>query len=84
MASFTPLCHLLQLSSNSEKQNKVSKSTSIMNKVKQVLDYNSLWILCCSLILPYLTCCVEVRGNNYKNTLNLLFILQKKDNWYYT
>ena len=32
----------------------------------------------CSLILPYLTYCVEVWGNTYKTILQPIFILQKK------
>lgn len=57
---------------------KVSKSLAIMNRVKHVLDYHALHTLYCSLILPYLTYCVEVWGNNYKTSIQSLFHLQKK------
>lgn len=59
-------------------QGKVSKSISIINKVKYVLEYNALYILYCSLVLPYLTYCIEIWGNNYKSSLHTLFLLQKR------
>ena len=39
---------------------KISKSLSIINKAKPYLDVNALRTLYCSLILPYLSYCVEV------------------------
>ena len=59
-------------------QNKVSRSTAVINKVKHVLDHKSLHTLYCSLVLPYLLYCVEVWGNNYKDSLESLITLQKK------
>lgn len=59
-------------------QGKVSKSISIINKAKYYIDYHALRLLYCSLILPYLTYCVEVWGNNYKSSLHALIILQKR------
>jgi len=50
----------------------------MINQAKHVPDYNTLHTLYCSLILPYLTYCVEVWGNNYNNSLQSLIILQKK------
>lgn len=59
-------------------QGKLSKSISIINKAKYYLDYHALLLLYCSLVLPYLTYCVEVWGNNYKSSLHPLIILQKR------
>lgn len=59
-------------------QTKLSRSISVINKAKQVLDHNSLHILYCSLVLPYLTYGVEVWGNNYKSLLHSLTVLQKR------
>ncbi|XP_024116978.1 uncharacterized protein LOC112138628 [Oryzias melastigma] len=59
-------------------QTKVSKSISIINKSKYILEYNCRYLLYCSLILPYFTYCIEVWGNNYKSSLHPLFLLQKR------
>uniref|UniRef100_A0A8C6UW15 Reverse transcriptase domain-containing protein n=4 Tax=Neogobius melanostomus TaxID=47308 RepID=A0A8C6UW15_9GOBI len=59
-------------------QGKVSKSISIINKAKFFLNYNALFLLYSSLVLPYLNYCVEVWGNNYKSSLHPLVILQKR------
>ncbi len=42
------------------------------------MDHKALHTLYCSLVLPYLSHFAEVWGNNYKNTLYSLFILQKR------
>lgn len=42
------------------------------------LDHNSLFILYCSLIVPYITYCVEVCGNTYKTSTNSIFILHQR------
>lgn len=59
-------------------KNKLSKSIAIMHKSKHLLDNQSLYILYCSLILPYLNYCLEIWGNTYKSNLNSLYILQKR------
>lgn len=46
-------------------QTKVSKNISIMNKSKYILEYNCRYLLYCSLILPYLTYCIEIKGSDY-------------------
>lgn len=51
---------------NKHLQTKLSRSISVINKAKQFLGHNSLHILYCSLLFPYLTYCVEVWGYNYK------------------
>ena len=57
---------------------KVSRCTALLNKVKNVLSSHSLYTLYNSLIVPYLTYCVEVWGNTYKSNLNPLLIKQKR------
>ena len=38
-----------------------------------------MYILYCSLFLPYLTYCVEIWGNTYPTNINDIFLLQKKE-----
>ena len=59
-------------------QGKISRSISVINKAKMSLDFESLYILYCSLVLPYLTYCVEVWGNNYKCSLHTITVTQKR------
>ena len=59
-------------------KSKVSKTVAILYKIKDLVNKESLYTLYCSLILPYLTYCVEVWGNTYKTILQPIFILQKK------
>lgn len=59
-------------------QSKVSKSIAVINRVKHLLQNDALRILYCSMILPYLTYCVEIWGNNYKSSIHPLVILQKR------
>ena len=60
---------------------KISKSIAILYKIKHTVNKNSLHILYCSLILPYLTYCVEVWGNTYKTIIKPIYMLQKKAIW---
>lgn len=57
---------------------KLSKTIAIMYKTKDVLNKNSLNLLYCSLVLPYINYCVEVWGNTHKTNINPIFLLQKK------
>ena len=57
---------------------KISKTIAIMYRIKPFLDQNSLHMLYSSLVLPYISYCVEVWGNNYKTVIQPIFILQKK------
>ena len=59
-------------------RNKVAKNVSVMNRVKHVLTSSALYSLYCTLVMPYLTYCCEVWGNNYKTRIQSLFILQKR------
>ena len=49
-----------------------------MNRVKHVLTSSALYSLYCTLVMPYLTYCCEVWGNNYPTRFHSLFILQKR------
>ena len=59
-------------------RNKVAKNVSVINRVKHVLTSSALYSLYCILVMPYLTYCCEVWGNNYKTRIQSLFILQKE------
>uniref|UniRef100_A0A3B3B509 Reverse transcriptase domain-containing protein n=1 Tax=Oryzias melastigma TaxID=30732 RepID=A0A3B3B509_ORYME len=59
-------------------QNKVSRSLAILNNVKHLLNYKSLHMLYCSLILPYFSYCAEIWGNNYITSIKPLIVLQKR------
>ena len=50
-------------------RSKVARSIGILYKAKNDLNYNSLYMLYNTLILPYLTYCVEVWGNTYQSNL---------------
>jgi len=57
---------------------KMAKSLCILNKVKYSLPYNTMKMLYCSIILPYLNYCVEIWGNTYHSNTMPLYILQKR------
>ena len=57
---------------------KIAKSIAVINKAKHILNTRSLHILYCTMILPYLTYCVEAWGNTYKTAIHPLSILQKR------
>ena len=59
-------------------RSKVAKSVGVLGKTREVLNYNSLLTLYHTLILPYLTYCVEVWGNTYSSNINPLIIIQKR------
>ena len=42
------------------------------------MNRSALFILYCSLFLPYLTYCAEIWGNTYKSNIQCIFLLQKK------
>ncbi len=62
--------------------NKLSRSISVLNKAKHVLDHKSLYILYSALILPCLNYCSEVWGNTHTHTYIYIYIyiymLQKR------
>ena len=57
---------------------KISKSIAILYKSRSILNYKALHIIYCSLILPYISYCVEVWGSTYKTTVNAIVLLQKR------
>ena len=59
-------------------KSKLSKSIAIIYKSKFILSQESLYLLYCTLFLPYLTYCLEIWGSSYVTNINPLFILQKK------
>ena len=56
----------------------MSKIIAILNKTKYILCQKSLYLLYCSLIVPYITYCVEVWGNAYITNTTPIFLLQKR------
>lgn len=59
-------------------QSKMSKTIAIMYKIKHFLSKPTLFILYCSLLLPYMTYCIEIWGHTYKTYTQPVFILQKR------
>ena len=59
-------------------RNKVAKNVSVINRVNHVLTSSALYSLYSTLVMPYLTYCCEVWGNNYKTSIQSLFFLQKR------
>ena len=57
---------------------KVSRQLGILHKSGRVLDSKCLHTLYCSLILPQLSYCCEIWGNNYMSRLGNLVKLQKR------
>lgn len=57
---------------------KMSQSIAILHKTKHILNENSLYILYCALIVPYMIYCVEVWGHAYKTNINPIYMLQKR------
>ena len=51
---------------------------SILYKVKDVLDSSHLYMLYCTLILPYLNYACEIWGNTYPSKLKSIITIQKK------
>lgn len=51
----------------------MSRIIEILFKTKDMLNQSSLYIMYCSLTVPYNTCCVEVCGNTYKTNTNPMF-----------
>ena len=53
----------------------MSKTIAILYKTKDVLNKMSLYTLYCSLLLPYMTYCVEIWGSTYKTNTHPIFKL---------
>ena len=59
-------------------QSKISKTTAIIYKANHVLTKRALYILYCSLALPYMTYCTEIWGNTYRANVLPVFLKQKR------
>ena len=59
-------------------RSKLAETVGILYRVRHLLNRSALFILHCSLFLPYLTYCAEIRGNTYKSNTQCIFLLQKK------
>uniref|UniRef100_A0A672HNL4 Reverse transcriptase domain-containing protein n=1 Tax=Salarias fasciatus TaxID=181472 RepID=A0A672HNL4_SALFA len=59
-------------------RSKLARSIGVLSKARLILNQKSLFMLYCTLILPYLTYCVEVWGNTYKSNLQTLCLMQKR------
>lgn len=57
---------------------KLATSIAILGKSGHILDHKSLHTLYNTLILPYLSYCVEIWGNTHKTNLQPLCTLQKR------
>jgi hypothetical protein len=71
-AKFTWVDHIKMV------QSKISKSCAILYKLKYVLNQRAMYILYCTLILPYINYCCEVWGNTCQSRLTRLIMIQKK------
>ena len=56
----------------------MSKNISILHRVKNLLDASALLTLYNTLVLPYLTYCVEAWENTYPTNLMRTIKLQKR------
>lgn len=57
---------------------KVSQTIAVLHKVKEALNKSALFMLYNSLIVPYLTYCIEVWGCSCKTYIESIFLLQKR------
>ena len=59
-------------------KSKLAKSIAILYKVKDMLNQRALYILYCTMVVPYITYCLEIWGNAYPTHTQPIFILQKR------
>ena len=57
---------------------KLAKSVGILYKTRELLNQKCLHILYFSLVVPYMSYCVEVWGNVYKTNIDPIIKLQKR------
>ena len=57
---------------------KLSKSLSILCKASIVLDSHNLYIIYCSIMMPYFSYCLEIWGGTYDSNIKALILLQKR------
>ena len=58
--------------------NKISKSIAIIYRASKILNTDSLYTLYCTLILPYLSYCIENWGNTHESNLSKILLKQKR------
>ena len=54
-------------------RSKLTKTVGILYRVIHLLNRSALFILYCSMFLPYLTYCAEIWGNTYKSNIQCIF-----------
>ena len=59
-------------------RHKMSKNLSVMHIVKWLLNNSALYMIYCTLVLPYISYCCEIWGNTYKTRVQPLYIIQKR------
>ena len=59
-------------------RHKMSKNLSVMHRVKWLLNKSALYMIYCTLVLPYISYCCEIWGNTYKTRIQPLYIIQKR------
>ena len=59
-------------------KSKLANVASVIYKVSHYIDKYSRYTLYCSLFLPYMMYCSEIRGKTYKTQLQGIVILQKR------
>ena len=59
-------------------RSKLSKTVGILYRIIHLLNRSALFILYCSLFLPYLTYCAEIWGNSYKSNTQCIFLFKSK------
>ena len=59
-------------------RHKMSKNLSVMHIVKWLLNESALYMIYCTLVLPYISYCCEIWGNTYKTRIQPLYIIQKR------
>ena len=57
---------------------KLSKSLSILYRASIVLDSHNLYIIYCSIMMPYFSYCSEIWGGTYDSNIKALILLQKR------
>ena len=57
---------------------KLSKSLSILYKASIVLDSHNLYIIYCSIMMPYFSYCSKIWGGTYDSNIKALILLQKR------
>ena len=54
----------------------LSKRHSIHNKASNVLDSHNLYIIYCSIMMPYFSYCSVIWGGTYDSNIKVLIVLQ--------